>query len=72
MVNWFLSTHIKAEGDEEMRNKLYVQPSVELSALVTEDVITASGESTWSFEQIGAGIEDVNVDDFDTTFDFRW
>ena len=72
MVNWFLSTHINAEEDEKMKNKLYVQPFVELSALVTEDVITLSGESTWSFEQIGTGIDAVNVDDFDTTFDFRW
>ena len=57
-----------------MKNKFYVQPSVELSALMSEDVITASNENSFGFKfmQSGAGITGATPGDFDDSFDFGW
>jgi len=57
-----------------MRNKLYVQPSVELSVLASEDVIAASGENAYGFRftQSGVGIADVTPGSFDDNFEFDW
>ncbi len=57
-----------------MKQKFYVQPSVELSALMTEDVITVSGENAFGFKftQSGAGITGATPGDFNDSFDFGW
>jgi len=57
-----------------MKNKYYVQPSIALSVLATEDVITASGENEWGFRfaQSGNGISNITPEHFEQTFDFEW
>jgi len=57
-----------------MMKQFYVQPSAELLALMTEDVITASGENAFGFKftQSGAGISDVTPGSFNDSFEFDW
>ena len=54
-----------------MKAKLYVHPTVELSLLTSEDVITVSAE-TWGVETSGSGITGVSVSDFSNDFGFEW